>query len=69
MYLNPAQNVIQFRGIQPTEIRILNYNGIVVSTISTSQNQQVDISSLPSGLYLAVVRISEDYEVHKLIKE
>ena len=65
MYPNPTTGILHFEGLQgPTELKIVNITGEIV-LISSLQNNQADLSSLPGGVYYA--RIAND--IVKIIKQ
>jgi hypothetical protein len=64
---NPAGNMIQFLNLeQSAEITIYNSTGVELRKIIYSPFEEIDISSLQSGLYIAVIGGQESV---KFIKE
>ncbi|MBO7577185.1 MAG: T9SS type A sorting domain-containing protein, partial [Bacteroidales bacterium] len=56
VYPNPAHNTLLFTGIETdTEVSVYNAMGAFVKRVAISANEEVNISDLSAGLYLARV--------------
>lgn len=54
VYPNPANENIRINGIdKETEVSIYNVMGVLVKTVVTNGNDDINVSELPSGLYMA----------------
>ncbi|MCX6181413.1 MAG: Ig-like domain-containing protein [Bacteroidetes bacterium] len=69
VYPNPAQNqlVLEYEGISKYEI--YNIQGKLVLEGTIVNKQQVDISSVDSGMYLVIVANADGRAVQKVVKE
>lgn len=69
VYPNPVRDVItiamnDYLGVKDAEVYLLNIQGVVVkqTQISLQETTQVDVSSLPNGLYQ--LQVVSDYLIH-----
>ena len=82
--VNPSQNLISKISISPNpandhfvitnaeagNIRIINQSGIVLMEMPVRSNEQkIDISRLPAGLYLIFVNTENGIDIKKLVKK
>jgi hypothetical protein len=68
-YPNPASTVIHFRNItESTVITVYDSQGKVMIN-SSSQNNKLDISSLPKGVYYLKMNDAKKTVIKKLIKQ
>ena len=70
IYPNPANNIltINLNDNQKTSLQLVNTLGIILKEIQIKQTGQVDISNLPSGVYM--IRNPENHEqILRFIKE
>jgi hypothetical protein len=68
-YPNPVQNIVEFSGSLIQSIAIYNLQGQMVQQEMNQQhtgNFKMDVTSLPSGIYFAAIKTSND---HLLITE
>ncbi len=69
IYPNPSSGLVQIKGVQPVNIRIVDYLGRVVFFEGNPDNQ-VDISNLPAGIYTLIAEFADGQLAgSKLIKE
>ena len=80
LYPNPSNNIITIEAPQPATIEISNIQGQLIKTIKASGNKinidhvgwssyVVDVSALPSGVYLVQVKTEKGVAVRKFVKE
>ena len=73
IYPNPAKNYVTISFSSPIgkyNVAIYNLTGeLVYKSDASSQNFNIDISSLNSGMYMLVIKNNESLFSHKLIKE
>lgn len=70
IYPNPASYTITIESPQPAVIEILNIQGQLIKTLATTGNKtNIDVSALPSGVYVVEVKTEKGVEVKKFIKE
>jgi Secretion system C-terminal sorting domain len=57
LFPNPATNFIEVKGViaENTIVRFMNSSGTVVNVQSLSENNQVNVSRFPSGIYYAEI--------------
>ena len=69
VYPNPAQNqlILEFDGFSKYEM--YNIQGALVLAGTISNKQQVDISSVDSGMYLVVVSNESGRALQRFVKE
>ena len=70
LFPNPAGDVLNIRGVNgvPSLISITNVNGQLIQH-STLQNNKVDISELPRGLFFVTITTETDKVVKKMVKK
>jgi len=62
--------VEEWEGINTIVIKIINVQGQLLKTfVSTDNKTIIDVSTLPSGVYIVEVRTEKGLEVRKVIKE
>ncbi len=65
---NPTYGVVQIREAHaPVQVRILNIQGTIVKTLHNCTDE-IDISDLPSGLYVFDIAYNGKTEKHKIVK-
>jgi hypothetical protein len=65
---NPSNNMVKIENINlPFHVNIFSIDGNIIKTISNS-NQEIDVSTLPAGMYIFDIRNNEMHERHKVIK-
>jgi outer membrane protein assembly factor BamB len=70
VFPNPTHNKIEVTGLDNGTIEIINLQGQIVKTLNTSGTKTtIDLSKLPSGLYLVKILSYEGVVTKKLIKE
>lgn len=67
-YPNPAESFIRFTNIEALQIRIFDLNGRLAAQYFNFSSQQLDISSLNSGLYFIEIEDQKHSFRKKLIK-
>lgn len=68
IYPNPSSNNITIKTQQATEIKFLNIQGQLIKTVPAQDNiTNIDISSLPKGLYILNVKTKNGVAIDKLI--
>ena len=68
VYPNPAENQIFVTGISDGSITIYNLMGIEVMNIKNYKtNQPIDVSNMPQGMYVIIIRYGEK-NISKLLK-
>ena len=66
IYPNPATSIIYIETVRAISVTILSMDGRVA--ISAGNSKQINISSLASGIYMVVVRSTEDGSIMKTEK-
>lgn len=62
---NPVHNIFMLRNLNGKEtLHIYALDGRMVMSVEASENQLIDISNLPTGLYL----VKTEHQTHKIIK-
>jgi uncharacterized repeat protein (TIGR01451 family) len=70
VYPNPATNSLTIATSYKSTIQILNIQGQLISTFTTSgNNTTIDVSSFPGGLYFIKVITDRGIAVRKFVKE
>ena len=70
IYPNPVTKNLTIEAPQKSEIKILNIEGQLIKTIANSGiKTNVDISTMPYGVYVVEVRTEKGVGVKKFIKE
>ena len=70
VFPNPATANINIKVAQPAIIEITNVQGQLIRTLETTGNMMsIDVSSLPSGMYIVTVKTVKEIEVGKFVKE
>jgi hypothetical protein len=70
VYPNPSTNNITIESPQDAVIEITNIQGQLVKTFTTTGNKtNIDVSALPSGVYVVEVKTAKGVAVSKFIKE
>jgi len=65
---NPSNNIIHIDGLQAeANVQAQNINGQIIKTVTTIDSQ-VDISDIPSGLYIFEIQNKDVKERHKVVK-
>jgi hypothetical protein len=68
VYPNPAQSVINVMGTAQTEICLYNQLGaLVLSTTATGQPQEINVESLPRGLYFVRTMNNNNYTSSRVV--
>jgi len=60
LYPNPASNVLLIENEHASNIEIFSIDGTLTTTVPVNNKAQVDISFLPTGLFLVVLKNSEN---------
>lgn len=69
MFPNPANNLIQFKGInESSDLLVMDVSGKVVMNTTVTTSQTIDISSLQKGVYQVVIKGQQNFST-KLIKQ
>jgi len=68
---NPADNMFLITTVHDQgTVKIMNMNGQLIKTVSINSNQtEVNISNLASGMYLIMLEGERDGIVKKLVKK
>lgn len=67
LYPNPVSTYLHLSSAEPVDqIEITNLNGVVVAIYYNHQNQ-IDVTSLPNGIYNAKLYISENWSHHRFV--
>jgi O-glycosyl hydrolase len=71
LYPNPTSSsiIISGRGYEKIEVDILTLGGKTIHRIHAKMNENIDISSVPTGVYLLRVKTLNNIEIMKLIIE
>ena len=70
IYPNPANDKIEISVSQKSQINILDIEGQLIKTLAASGTKtNVDISALPCGVYVVLVKTEKGISVKKFIKE
>jgi hypothetical protein len=70
IYPNPATNNLTIESPQSATIEITNIQGQLIETLTTTSNKtNVDVTALPSGVYIVQVKTEKGIAVGKFIKE
>lgn len=71
IYPNPTNNILNIigNGIVPNSTQINVYNTLGQIVLSTSYTNQIDISSLSSGLYFLNIKYNSNNKILKIIKQ
>lgn len=68
IYPNPSRSNITIKAQQATEIKFINIQGKLIKTVPAQDNiTNIDISSLPKGLYILKVNTKNGVAIDKLI--
>jgi hypothetical protein len=68
IYPNPTSNHIQIGNICPVKVEIYSLNGVCVfSKRIVDINANLDVSELPSGLYVLQIKSDNKIQTHKLV--
>jgi len=68
IYPNPSNDMIEIMGIDTGEITIFDSFGKIVKNLNYT-NPQIDVSHLPSGLYLLQIHSNDNLFIRKIIVE
>lgn len=68
---NPASNVLTLNtsSFESQSLKLYDLNGRLMLETQVLNNQQIDISTLSTGIYLAVVASNKDSQTFKIIKQ
>lgn len=66
---NPAKDFIYVEGNEINKIEIRSIDGKIVHAVENHQEESIDISYLPPGLYLALIYSNDDLFTQKFVKE
>jgi hypothetical protein len=70
VYPNPANSYFTVETTQQATIEIFNMQGQLIKTLATTGNKtNLDVSALPSGVYVVEVKSEKVYKVGKFVKE
>jgi hypothetical protein len=69
IYPNPAVNNLTIESPQSAIIEITNIQGQLIKTFTISGKTNIDISSLPSGVYIIEAKTDKEMTVKKFVKE
>ncbi len=70
IYPNPAKNIVMVSDAENSQIEIIDLTGRKLLTVdATSNEQSINISSLPKGIYLLTLRNKQETRVERLIVE
>jgi hypothetical protein len=70
LFPNPTVNVLKFslQGLENTPVSIIDANGKVVLRSAISSENEVDVASLSSGLYVLQLQVDKKFANYKFIK-
>ena len=70
VYPNPTANNLTIISPQNAVIEITNIQGQLIKTLTTTGNKtNINVSALPSGVYIVQVKTEKGVEVRKFVKE
>ena len=71
LYPNPVTSVLNVEAPQVRDaiLTVLNATGTIVMVVKLNERVQLDISSLPKGIYFVRVQTKDNISVQKLVKE
>jgi hypothetical protein len=70
IFPNPAINNMTIESSQKSLIEILNIQGQLIKTLEANEDKtNIDVSTLPSGVYLIKVETEKGIEVRKFLKD
>jgi hypothetical protein len=67
LYPNPTQSILRFSESRVESIEIMGLDGKVYATFSQPENE-IDISSLQNGIYIANIRVDGISYSQKIVK-
>ena len=69
IYPNPATNNLTIETTEKSEIEISNIAGQILKTFNTTEKQTtIDVSNLPSGVYIIKAKTEKGVAVRKFVK-
>ncbi|RDK84284.1 FG-GAP-like repeat-containing protein [Marinirhabdus gelatinilytica] len=70
VFPNPTADFLNFsqEGLQHSKIQIVDANGKLVLNTTISANGSVDVTSLSSGVYIAMLQVNKQFESFKFVK-
>ncbi len=70
LYPNPTSEIINFsmKGLENTPVQIIDVNGKVVLSTKVSKESAIDVSSLKTGTYFAMLQVEKKITTYKFLK-
>jgi len=70
IYPNPTSDVLNFsmKGLENTPVQIIDVNGKIVLNSKVSNEGNINVNSLKSGIYFALLQIEKKATSYKFIK-
>ncbi len=70
LFPNPTSEKLNFslKGLENTPVQIIDVNGKIVLTTNISENSDINVSSLKSGVYFAMLQVEKKTATYKFIK-
>lgn len=71
-YPNPVKNVLNFEGVEVSDIQniiVYNINGSVVKNVNNVASNSIDLSGISSGIYLLKVTMANSVLNYKIVKQ
>jgi len=70
IFPNPAKNSITIKGLQNGHLEIINIQGLNLKTIEIINDEiNIDISTIPNGIYTLKVKINDEIITRKFVKK
>ena len=70
IFPNPAVSQISFQGIANAGVNVYDISGkLVLKSIISSETDSIDVSALPSGIYMVTMQTESEIFIKKLVKQ
>ncbi len=69
IYPNPVKNILHLKTDKYLYYRIMDIDGKILYKSFVNKNAQIDLSSLPKGIYFVAIRDDKNEQVRKIIKQ
>ena len=69
IYPNPASSTFQIDGVESGILNLINAQGAVVRSLEVNSTEEIDISDLPSGIYMVKLETESGVSVQKMMIE